>query len=403
MEFPTWLGDLHNDHKSYGRCFILKPEYGSGVIAFRNLDDPSKYKSAEFAMIAVDELSQNKKEIFNFLRTRKRWPRIRRTKFIAATNPGGIGHNWIKKMWMLRQFEPYEKEANQFYFVKATAYDNPHLEESYFNSLSGLPYKMREAYLNGNWDVFEGQFFTEWRENKHVKVLDVPADSRFIISLDYGFAKPSAVLFWAIFPNGFCYCFDEIYIVGESYDGITELIRTKILKYGIRVENILADPAIFGDRQHHRYAISGESGGEYIQAKLTLPVIAADNRRIVGWNRMRIFLESGMCAWHPRCENCIRTIPTLVHDDVNPEDVDTNCEDHAGDAARYFFMSRPTPKIKKATISELIVGENPDNGVILKPKNKRQVAEIIKMQLSRFKEKFNKQEYHYKVGTGRWN
>jgi len=71
-------------------------EHIDGVMVFRNLDDPSKYQSAEFAAIGVDELTKNDKEVFDFLRTRKRWPGIPHTKFISGTNPGGKGHNWVK-------------------------------------------------------------------------------------------------------------------------------------------------------------------------------------------------------------------------------------------------------------------------------------------------------------------
>src|ERR1044072_8147720 len=82
FEFPDWLGKHHADHKDFGNCYILSPEFGSGILAFRNLDDTSKYKSAEFALIAVDELTKNEEETFNLLRFRKRWKGISDTKFI---------------------------------------------------------------------------------------------------------------------------------------------------------------------------------------------------------------------------------------------------------------------------------------------------------------------------------
>lgn len=88
FEFPEWLGEYNSaDHN-----FILFPEFGGGMIAFRNLDDVSKYQSSEFAVIAVDELTKNTEEEFTILRTRLRWPGVRNTRFIAATNPGGKGH-----------------------------------------------------------------------------------------------------------------------------------------------------------------------------------------------------------------------------------------------------------------------------------------------------------------------
>lgn len=94
IEFPQYLGKMHSDHKLHGRCFILEPEYGGGILCFRNLDDPSKYASAEFALICVDELTKNDLDVFTFLRTRLRWPKLPdpEAKFLAGTNPGGIGH-----------------------------------------------------------------------------------------------------------------------------------------------------------------------------------------------------------------------------------------------------------------------------------------------------------------------
>jgi len=101
FEFPAELGELK---LGTVKNFVLHKDYGSGVIALRNLDDPSKYQSAEFAAIAVDELTKNSKEIFDFLRFRRRWPGVERPKFLAATNPGGKGHAWVKKLWVEKDF-----------------------------------------------------------------------------------------------------------------------------------------------------------------------------------------------------------------------------------------------------------------------------------------------------------
>jgi hypothetical protein len=93
-EFPAWLGSMYVDHREYGRCFILNKAYGSGVICLRNLDDPSKYQSSEFAAILVDEFTKNDLNTFTDLRMRMRWPGIPDMDcvFLGATNPGGIGH-----------------------------------------------------------------------------------------------------------------------------------------------------------------------------------------------------------------------------------------------------------------------------------------------------------------------
>lgn len=149
FEFPSWLGRF-NEAKHE---FTLAPEYGSGIIAFRNLDDPAKYLSVEFAVIAIDEINRNPKTTFDMLRSRHRWPGIKDVKFLAGCNP--LGEAWVKNMWVKRMFSPDEKEQYEFVFVPALPTDNPHLDASYYKSLESLPENQRKAYLEGNWDAFD--------------------------------------------------------------------------------------------------------------------------------------------------------------------------------------------------------------------------------------------------------
>jgi phage terminase large subunit len=141
-EFPDWLGTYRDTTHE----FELSPSYGSGVISFRNLDDPSKYLSSEFAAIAIDELTRNDQATFDFLRMRLRWPGIEDVKFLAATNPGGPGHGWVKQLWIDRQFPPeLASIKRKFAFIQARAEDNPHLPPSYVDGLRTLPEHMRRA------------------------------------------------------------------------------------------------------------------------------------------------------------------------------------------------------------------------------------------------------------------
>lgn len=148
-EFPDWLGTFNEAKKE----FTLKPEFGGGIIAFRNLDDPSKYLSVEFAVIAIDEVNRNPKATFDMLRSRHRWPGIKDTKFIAGCNP--LGEAWVKNMWVKRLFPPNEQEQYEFVYVPALPTDNPHLPPEYYKSLESLPDTQRKAYLEGNWDAFD--------------------------------------------------------------------------------------------------------------------------------------------------------------------------------------------------------------------------------------------------------
>ena len=149
FEFPSWLGRF-NEAKHE---FTLAPEFGSGIIAFRNLDDPSKYLSVEFAVIGIDEINRNPKSTFDMLRSRHRWPGIKDVKFLAGCNP--LGEAWVKNMWVKRMFPPGEQEQYEFVFVPALPTDNPHLPAEYYKSLESLPETQRKAYLEGNWDAFD--------------------------------------------------------------------------------------------------------------------------------------------------------------------------------------------------------------------------------------------------------
>lgn len=148
-EFPVWLGK-YNEAKHE---FTLAPEYGSGVIAFRNLDDPEKYLSVEFAVMGVDEINRNPIVTFRELRKRLRWAGIKDVRFLAACNP--VGEAWVKNMWVKRMFPPEENEQYEFVFVPALPTDNPFLDISYYKSLESLPEAQRKAFLEGNWDAFD--------------------------------------------------------------------------------------------------------------------------------------------------------------------------------------------------------------------------------------------------------
>jgi hypothetical protein len=147
-EFPAWLGTYNSQYHE----FTLAPEYGSGVIAFRNLDDPEKYLSVEFAVMGVDEINRNPVTTFRELRKRLRWAGIKDVRFLAACNP--VGEAWVKNLWVKRAFPKEESEQYEFVFVPALPTDNPFLDQSYYDSLKSLPEAERKAFLEGDWDSF---------------------------------------------------------------------------------------------------------------------------------------------------------------------------------------------------------------------------------------------------------
>ncbi|MFZ2151793.1 MAG: hypothetical protein WAV09_01650 [Minisyncoccia bacterium] len=347
-EFPKWLGTL-SDSQTEGLSFRLKKEYGGGVIALRNLDDPSKYASSEFAAVAIDEITKNLRDKFDQLRSIIRWPGIEDTKFIAGTNPGDIGHLWVKKLWVDRDFAQDDPRPDQVAFVKSLPTDNPHNAKSYLEELSKLPEKLRKAYWEGNWDVFEGQYFTEWDKERHtIAPFAIPPSFKKYRAYDHGRTNPACVQWFAVDYDGRVWVYRELYVKGLNVDQlaleINRLSGTEQYEYSV------ADPAIFSNT-----GMVDKFGGQTIAetfARYGIMFMPASNRRVDGWNLMHQYL-----AWTPEkmprlvyfntCKDSIRTIPSLVHDEIKPEDLDTDGEDHAADTTRYGLMSLHETRAEK--------------------------------------------------------
>lgn len=332
-EFPRWLGRL-KDSKEDGLGFHLRPDYGGGMLALRNLDDPSKYQSSEFAGIFVDELTKNSLETFNVLRGSLRWPGVERPKFCGATNPGGIGHSWVRSYWIDGDFPPEMKGiGDRFAFTRALPDDNPHLPPDYWATLDSLPPDLARAWRHGDWDVFEGQFFGELRREVHGFAGEPPA-GRIVCSLDYGESAPSA-LYWArVDCDGDVWVYRELYGPGMIYSALAERFRE--LSGDEKAEYVAASPDIFATSKG-----TGVVGSE-ILAGAGVPVVRADNNRVEGWRHMKEFIHHGrLHVSLDACPNFWRTVPAMVYDSARGEDMDGKGEDHAAESVRYLLMSRP--------------------------------------------------------------
>ncbi len=366
-EFPSWLGTLHGDHAQHGRCYILADEYGGGIIKFRNLDDPSKYQSAEFAAIAVDELTKNTREVFDDLRNRLRWPGISDIRFLGATNPGGIGHAWVKKAWLDRIFDDNETEPEEFKYVRALAQDNPHIDKSYLKQLESLPPDKRRAYLEGDWDIFKGQYFSEWRRELHVVTpFEIPSDWKRFCMGDYGQAKASAIYWGAISPEGQLYLYRELNRPGYNYSDLGKELAA-MTPIDEKIDYWVWDPALWSKEPASSSPLTGieiivQSFNEASRPAPDRPplrymnAIKGNNDRIIGWGQLREYLKPYLKQNEPTaklqvfstCTELIRTLPSLIYDEHKVEDLDSDGEDHGADAIRYGIMSRPKPNMTAA-------------------------------------------------------
>lgn len=380
LEFPSWVGSLRHDHKTYGRSFVLDPLYGGGAICFRNLDDPSKYQSAEFAAIAVDELTKNTYDTFTHLRSRLRWPGLPdlETWFIAGTNPGGIGHAWVRQLWIDRLFpeewlEPIDFSPN-FAFIPSKADDNPHLDSAYWSTLQTLPPNLRAAFRDGSWDVFVGQAFPEFSREAHGYKWDgkVPQGSPVYMTLDWGYGKPFSVIWWYTDGDGRLYAFNEWYGWNGVPDSglrmvdsdIAKGIKEREAKLGIDKMPVirLAGHDSWNKKPDYKGGGQGPSTAEEF-AKAGLYLVKADPSRELKLRqfRERIRIREGerpMLMVSDRCTHLLRTLPTLMMDQNNIEDIDTTGEDHAFDSACQVVMARPLPlkeQVKPKTLTEKLV------------------------------------------------
>jgi hypothetical protein len=226
-EWPAWLGRLNQADYEY----TLAPAYGSGAICLRNLDNPLKYQSAEFALIGVDELTKDPESTFNILRGSLRWPGIERPQFVAGTNPNGPGAAWVRAYWIEHRLPPeLEPMAGEFAFVPGLPGDNPSLPPEYTAELATLPESLRKAWLEGDWYAgAEGIVYPEFDE-RNLTDEDVDPTRPIEIAFDDGFIDPRAILVVQRSPTGILVA-DELYqrrrLAEQSVADLVELCKAR--------------------------------------------------------------------------------------------------------------------------------------------------------------------------------
>jgi len=371
-EFKPWLGKYHDDHKIYGKSFILAPEYGSGVICLRNLDDPSKYQSAEFIAIMVDELTKNDIKVFTDLRMRLRWKGVPDAYccFVGGTNPGGIGHNYCKAYWISKTYPPEFCAPIDyrpgFRYIPSKAEDNPHLDESYWNMLQTLPEYLRAAFRDGSWDIFQGQAFSFMRETHVIKKpIPIPRHAHIYTTFDWGFGAPFSWCWWWVDADGRVYCFDEIYgWNGTPNQGLRwedsriadeivkkELELSKQYNVDFKAAIRLAGPDCFQKKPDYKGGGQGPSTAETFASR-GIYLTHGDATRSVKIRQFRERLKvpidadgkvtgMPMLMVYGTCDQFIRTIPDITVAKNDPEEIETKGEDHIFDSACHICMARP--------------------------------------------------------------
>jgi len=342
--------------------YELRASNGS-ALAFahaKNVQEASAFLSAEVNLLLIDERTTLLPDVVDLLYTRVRSgaPGVPCLGIRSATNPGEVGHSRVLADFVepTRHGEIELIDANQRrrIFIQARATDTPQLGDEYIRNLAGLPEKLRKAYLEGDWSVFAGQAFGEWRYDRHViQPFTIPASWRRYNGIDGGFRAPWCTLWAAEDPDGRVWFYREIY---EPGIGETEQAR-RILEAETEDERIavrFADDSL--------WSVTGESKSTaaiYAENGVHItPAGKGPGSRVTRVRRTRTFLgEAPACAHHralgwetcplmhvfPQCENLIRTLPAVPHARIgDPEDVDTNSEDHAYDAMSYLLINLGT-------------------------------------------------------------
>jgi hypothetical protein len=350
--------------------------------------DRFKYQGAEIHLLLIDEATHFTDTIYRYLRSRVRAVGLKNIpkeyenvvpRIILASNPGGIGHQWVKDAFIdpvppLEIWQTPDEEGGLLrQFIPAKLDDNPSMSEDdpdYRMRLRGLGSpELVKAYEEGSWDIVAGAFFPEFTTTTHVVAPHkIPKDWSVFASYDHGSAAPFSVQWWAISdgspitPDGerargeqlktsIHYPRESMVLMAEWYGaekankglklpitaiagGILRREREMEITPAYRV----ADPAIFRTEGGPSIAEQFMQEGVHFRA--------GDNTRIAGWEQIRKRLvgrEKPLLYVFSTCRDFIRTITAIQHDERKPEDLDTMADDHTLDACRYMAMSRVIP------------------------------------------------------------
>lgn len=348
-------------------------------------DDVFNYQGAEIHVLQMDELTHFTEFQYRFLRGRVRCvglkipekykeklPRIE-----CGSNPGNIGHSWVKKAFIRSPFEIYKTEKEEGgllrQFIPARLQDNPQLlidDPQYEQRLDGLGSPtLVKAMKEGDWDVFSGQYFEDWRREIHVLPRNTVIEPHWTIfgGYDHGYNHPYVFGVYAVDGDGDVIKFAECGGRGRKPDQIFEDMRAVYP----RVTEITIHAG------HDCWSPQRDGGPSICEQfyKMNLKLVQANIDRVHGWSQVRSYLdwrkdEAGNIIKRPKfyiTENCWRTInqlPALIRNDkkvedvlkVNATDQDEWCGDDAADETRYALMSRPRLTVKKQEYQKHMAG-----------------------------------------------
>lgn len=319
----------------------------------QSTDDVYTYQGREYEDISIDEITQHEEQVFKILRSSLRTTKknVKPTMLLTG-NPGGVGHGWVKRLFIERQFRAEENESD-YLFVQAKVHDNRALldaDPDYVKRLYDLPDHLRRAYLDGDWNIFAGMAFDQLSHATHiVDPFELPKGTRYFAGYDHGYNHPFSLVVCAIVPDGTVYVVDHY---TSRLKDVAEISKGVLEHVGDRHIQIFAGPDIWSRGRDGGPSIYDQFLTNGLRGRVAL--IQAHDDRIQGVAEMRKYINyRNTKSGTPRLyffKNTIdvfNTVSGMQFDGRRPEDVlkiDADDEGQGGDdsydALRYALMGR---------------------------------------------------------------
>ena len=396
-DLADWIDRAHSMYpyaKIVGKPATIKFPSGAIIRTGHLKDDQAytKYQGHEYQRILIEELTQipSEESYLKLISSCRSTIKGLAPRIFCTANPGGKGHQWVKRRF-IDKHKPevaFKGKGQSRYrmYIPATIDNNPTLvknDPDYVNFLDSLPEPLRSAWRHGDWDIFAGQYFSEWNPKMHVIPEQLAEKfgygkeyNKKYIGIDWGYANPFACVWIEVTPK------NQVFVYRELYG--TERHPTE---WGQDILSMTGDEEIFmslGDpSMWARNPMSWKASHNpmYTDKSIAMALsefvpnlVPANNSRVIGWRNMAQLMhhKKGLLPnffiIDGKCPNLVRTIPDMIRCDKNPEDIDTTLEDHICDAMRYALTHvqaplKPAPKkpILQQNIEKLLEFEDKDD------------------------------------------
>jgi hypothetical protein len=369
-DLVDWLDRARYHYAAYGGIVTGKPaviKFPSGyTIRTGHLKDDNaytKYQGQEYQRMLIEELTQipSEKQYLQLLGSCRSTIQGIDARVMATTNPGGVGHQWVKKRFVdphawgkifigqdtgrLRVFYPGLLDDN------TVLMDNDPGYVKYLDGLKLVDIELWKAWRNGDWNVFSGMFFKNWRDYLHVTPGFIPNPASLVVcGMDWGrnsrpthqaaFCFTASVVEKVYYNNSYFHRVKTFLEVAGKEKNVKEWskeIKDKFNDFNLNIRNIAwtrGDPAMFTKGLDLSLSIADQFMDEDI---LIQP---ASNDRLGGWESMKKWLSLAPDGWPyyqvgDNCRYLATSLPGLIYDEKKVEDLNSDGDDHGADAERY--------------------------------------------------------------------